>query len=64
MLLKFGLFEASNGFADAPPTAIDTDGDGQHDRVCWVTWSEENILTRAWSCGLSRPRYKSKSGFG
>ncbi len=39
-------FEASNGFADAPPTAIDTDGDGQHDRVCWVTWSEENILTR------------------
>ena len=39
-------FEASNGFADAPPTAVDTDGDGQHDRVCWVTWSEENILTR------------------
>jgi len=31
-------FEAVNGFADAPPTAIDTDGDGQHDRVCWVTW--------------------------
>ena len=31
-------FEASNGFADAPPTAIDTDGDGDHDRVCWVTW--------------------------
>ena len=39
-------FEASNGFADAPPTAVDTDGDGQHDRVCWITWSEENILTR------------------
>ena len=39
-------FEASNGFADAPPTAVDTDADGQHDRVCWVTWSEENILTR------------------
>ena len=31
-------FEASNGFADAPPTAIDTDGDGIHDRVCWNTW--------------------------
>ena len=31
-------FEATNGFADAPPTAIDTDGDGDHDRVCWVTW--------------------------
>ncbi len=31
-------FEASNGFADAPPTAIDTDEDGEHDRVCWVTW--------------------------
>ena len=31
-------FEATNGFADAPPTAIDTDGDGKHDRVCWNTW--------------------------
>ena len=31
-------FEATNGFADAPPTAIDTDGDGMHDRVCWNTW--------------------------
>ena len=31
-------FEATNGFADAPPTAIDTDGDGVHDRVCWNTW--------------------------
>ena len=39
-------FEASNGFADAPPTAVDTDGDGEHDRVCWVTWSEQNLLTR------------------
>ena len=34
-------FEASNGFADAPPVAIDTNGDGQHDRVCWVTWTQE-----------------------
>ncbi len=31
-------FRASNGFADAPPTAIDTNNDGEHDRVCWVTW--------------------------
>ena len=31
-------FDASNGFADAPPTAIDTNGDGSHDRVCWNTW--------------------------
>ena len=31
-------FEATNGFADAPPTAIDTDGDGIHNRVCWNTW--------------------------
>ena len=31
-------FEATNGFADAPPAAIDTDGDGVHDRVCWNTW--------------------------
>ena len=31
-------FEATNGFADAPPTAVDTDGDGVHDRVCWNTW--------------------------
>ena len=34
-------FEASNGYADAPPVVIDTDGDGEHDRVCWVTWSQE-----------------------
>ena len=31
-------FEATNGFADAPPTAIDTYVDGVHDRVCWNTW--------------------------
>ena len=39
-------FEASNGFADAPPVAIDTNGDGQHDRVCWVTWSQETTGAR------------------
>ena len=35
-------FEASNGFADAPPAAIDTDNDGEHDRVCWNTWWQTN----------------------
>ena len=39
-------FEASNGYADAPPVAIDTDGDSQHDRVCWVTWSQETTGAR------------------
>ncbi len=39
-------FEASNGFADAPPTAIDTDGDGEHDRVCWVTWWQGTMGAR------------------
>ena len=38
-------FEASNGFADAPPTAIDTDLDGEHDRVCWVTWWQNTFQT-------------------
>ncbi|MEE2629741.1 MAG: CARDB domain-containing protein [Candidatus Thermoplasmatota archaeon] len=39
-------FEASNGFADAPPTAIDTDEDGEHDRVCWVTWWQSTTGAR------------------
>ena len=34
-------FEAVNGYADAPPLAIDTDDDGVIDRVCWVTWYQE-----------------------
>lgn len=34
-------FEAVNGFADAPPVAIDTDDDDVIDRVCWVTWYQE-----------------------
>ena len=32
------IFNAENGYADAPPTPLDTDGDGVYDRVCWVTW--------------------------
>ena len=31
-------FNAVNGYADAPPTVIDTDNDDIYDRVCWVTW--------------------------
>jgi uncharacterized membrane protein len=31
-------FNSVNGFADAPPTAIDSDSDGIYDRICWVTW--------------------------
>ena len=31
-------FEAVNGYADAPPLAVDTDDDGVIDRVCWITW--------------------------
>ena len=34
-------FEAVNGYADAPPLAIDTDDDDVIDRVCWVTWYQE-----------------------
>ena len=34
-------FEAVNGYADAPPIAIDTDDDNVIDRVCWVTWYQE-----------------------
>ena len=31
-------FRTPNGYSDAPPLPVDTDGDGIHDRVCWVTW--------------------------
>lgn len=44
-------FEASNGFADAPPTAIDTDGDGDHDRICWVTWWQSTTGARHGAAG-------------
>ena len=37
-------FEASNGYADSPPIIIDTDEDGDHDRVCWITWT-----TNSWN---------------
>ena len=31
-------YTAPNGYADSPPLPIDTDRDGDHDRMCWVTW--------------------------
>lgn len=31
-------FNAVNGYADAPPTPVDSDDDGITDRICWVTW--------------------------
>ena len=31
-------FRAQNGYADAQPLPIDTNDDGIHDRLCWVTW--------------------------
>ncbi|MBT6075308.1 MAG: hypothetical protein HOG58_01625 [Euryarchaeota archaeon] len=36
---KIWDFEASNGFSDSAPISIDTDGDGDYDRVCWITWT-------------------------
>ncbi len=34
-------FEAVNGYADAPPLAVDTDDDDVIDRVCWISWYQE-----------------------
>ena len=31
-------FRAQTGFADAPPLPVDGDGDGIHERICWITW--------------------------
>ncbi|MEE2812634.1 MAG: hypothetical protein VX320_05795, partial [Candidatus Thermoplasmatota archaeon] len=31
-------FEATNGYADAPPVLIDSDENGITDRICWNTW--------------------------
>ena len=32
------LLPCTNHYADAPPLPVDTDDDGVHDRLCWVTW--------------------------
>jgi len=34
---------ASNGYADAPPALMDTDGNGITDRICWNTWYRDGI---------------------
>ncbi|MAD72521.1 MAG: hypothetical protein CL973_01845, partial [Euryarchaeota archaeon] len=41
---KIWDFEASNGYADSAPIVIDTDDDGDHDRVCWITWTVSGIF--------------------
>ncbi len=38
-------FRAPNGYADAAPLAVDEDGDGTSDRLCWVTWYSTSSLT-------------------
>ena len=44
--------EIGNGFLDAPPVPADTDGDGEHDRICWVGWTAANLgWTRAGHAG-------------
>ena len=37
-------FRTPNGYADAQPLPIDTDNDGIHDRLCWVTWYSESSI--------------------
>ena len=37
-------FRTPNGYADAQPLPIDTDDDGIHDRLCWVTWYSESSI--------------------
>jgi len=36
-------FSAANGYADAPPALIDSDGNGITDRICWNTWYRDGI---------------------
>ena len=38
-------FRTPNGWADTHPLPIDTDGDGIHDRLCWITWTSESWNT-------------------
>ena len=38
-------FRAYNGYADAAPIAIDDDGDGIDEKVCWVTWYSTSSIT-------------------
>ena len=38
-------FRTPNGWADTHPLPIDTDDDGIHDRLCWITWTSESWNT-------------------
>ena len=38
-------FRTPNGYSDSQPLPIDTDGDGIHDRLCWVTWYSESSVS-------------------
>jgi len=38
-------FRTPNGYADAQPLVVDTDSDGIHDRLCWVTWYSESSVS-------------------
>ena len=38
-------FRSPNGYADAMPTPVDTDGDNISDRLCWVTWYSTSTIS-------------------
>ncbi|MDP6869822.1 MAG: hypothetical protein QGI21_03510 [Candidatus Poseidoniaceae archaeon] len=38
-------FRSKNGYGDAEPVSVDTDGDGITDRVCWVTWYSDSSFS-------------------
>ena len=38
-------FRTPNGYSDSQPLPIDTNGDGIHDRLCWVTWYSESSVS-------------------
>ena len=38
-------FRTPNGYSDSQPLPIDTDDDGIHDRLCWVTWYSESSVS-------------------
>ena len=38
-------FRTPNGYSDSQPLPIDTNNDGVHDRLCWVTWYSESSVS-------------------
>ena len=38
-------FRTPNGYSDSQPLPLDTDDDGIHDRLCWVTWYSESSVS-------------------